>query len=103
MTSMKTEQRYISHLKSHYPAVYKDNPYALGAEKDHRVIRKRLLLSIIFTRRKTDEAKKEYKLAKQDAIVRRLKAKAWLLLLAIYSMIPISFVAFILFIGTLPN
>jgi hypothetical protein len=100
---IRIEHSFIDHLKANYPAIYVDNPYAVGGIWNGRLMLYWFLKPVTFTRRKTAEAKKEYKLAKQDAIVRRLKAKAWLLIFGQFFILPIWFFVFILFFGTLPN
>lgn len=103
MTSIKTEQRFILHLKSQYPAVYSDNPYALGGEQDGRVIRKRVLWSVLFTRAKTDEAKAEYSVATRDTLVKTLKVRAWLLMTGALLLPFIGFAFFLCVLNVAPN
>ena len=91
MWAIKTEQEYIDHLKSNYPAVYDDNPYAMGGALDYKVLRKRILRYVIFTRTKSGEAKAQYQLAKRDKVVQRLKRRAWIIAIPLL-IIPVSFV-----------
>ncbi len=91
MWAIKTEQEYVGHLKSNYPAVYDDNPYALGGALEHKVMRKRVLRCVIFTRAKSVDAKAQYKLAKRDKAVQRLKRRAWIIGILLPLIILISF------------
>ena len=103
MKSIRTEQSFISHIKVKYPAVYADNPHALGGALDGMTTYKKPLKAVIFTRARTDEARKEYKQAKQDGVVKRLKVRAWLLMLSSFALLPIGILILILLIGAPSN